>query len=226
MVSYRIGVCCAYLSKDYNHKYHSLKRCTIEFGYLISGNRGRGVPSLDWPKRLKIVKGIAKGLQYLYNELPSIVAPHGHLKSANILLNDSWEPLLTDYALSPIVNQDQAHEMMLAYRSPEYKQQGRITKKTDVWGLGVVILEVLTGRYPSNTLKPERGNEIELVAWLQSMDRDEWKTEALDQNMTGKTNRKDEMLKLLEIGLSCCEPDVEKRWEIKEAVERIEKIRE
>ncbi|KAK1392045.1 pollen receptor-like kinase 1 [Heracleum sosnowskyi] len=192
----------------------------------LHGNRGRGVPSLDWPKRLKIVKGIAKGLQYLYNELPSIVAPHGHLKSANILLNDSWEPLLTDYALSPIVNQDQAHEIMIAYRSPEYNQQGRITKKTDVWSLGMVILEVLTGRYPSSTSLKDRGNEPDLAAWLQSIDRQDWKTEALDKNMMGKTNRQDQMLKLLEIGLSCCEPDVEKRWEIKEAVERIEKIKE
>lgn len=200
--------------------------CTIEFGNLISGNRGRGVPSLDWPKRLKIVKGVAQGLLYLYNELPSIVAPHGHLKSTNVLLNDSWEPLLTDYALSPIVNQDQAHDIMIAYRAPEYKQQGRITKKTDVWSLGVLILEVLTGRYPSSTKQHEKGNETDLAAWIQSIAREDWKSEAFDKDMAGKKNREGEMTKLLEIGLSCCEPDVEKRWEIKEAVERIEKIRE
>lgn len=192
----------------------------------LHGNRGRGVPSLDWPKRLKIVKGVAKGLLYLYNELPSIVAPHGHLKSANVLLNDSWEPLLTDYALSPIVNQDQAHELMIAYRSPEYKQQHRITKKTDVWSLGVLILEVLTGRYPPKGTQQDRGNETDLAAWVQSIAREDWKAEAFDKEMAGKKNREDEMVKLLEIGVSCCEPDVEKRWEIKEAVERIEKIRE
>lgn len=89
-----------------------------------------------------------------------------------------------------------------------------------------MILEVLTGRYPSNTSQQDRGNETDLAAWLQSIDREEWKTEALDKSMTGKSNRENEMLKLLEIGLRCCEPDVEKRWEIKEAVERIEKIRE
>ncbi|KAL8127571.1 pollen receptor-like kinase 1 [Apium graveolens] len=192
----------------------------------LHGNRGRGVPSLDWPKRLKIVKGVAKGLQYLYNELPSIVTPHGHLKSSNILLNDTWEPQLTDYALYPIVNQDQAHNIMIAYRAPEYKQQGRITKKTDVWSLGVVILEVLTGRYPSNPSQQGNGNDSDLADWIQFIDREEWKTEVLDKNMTGNTKRQDEMLKLLDIGLSCCEPDVEKRWEIKEAVERIEKIKE
>ncbi|KAL1822426.1 hypothetical protein ACET3Z_009204 [Daucus carota] len=192
----------------------------------LHGNRGRGVPSLDWPKRLKIVKGVARGLLYLYNELPSIVAPHGHLKSANVLLNDSWEPLLTDYALSPIVNQDQAHELMIAYRSPEYKQQSRITKKTDVWSLGVLILEVLTGRYPSNTSPKERGNETDLAAWVQSIDRADWKAEVFDKEMAGKKNREDQLIKLLEVALGCCEPDMEKRWEIKEAVERIEKIKE
>lgn len=172
------------------------------------------------------MKGVARGLLYLYNELPSIVAPHGHLKSANVLLNDSWEPLLTDYALSPIVNQDQAHELMIAYRSPEYKQQSRITKKTDVWSLGVLILEVLTGRYPSNTSPKERGNETDLAAWVQSIDRADWKAEVFDKEMAGKKNREDQLIKLLEVALGCCEPDMEKRWEIKEAVERIEKIKE
>lgn len=90
----------------------------------------------------------------------------------------------------------------------------------------MVILEILTGRYPSSPSQQERGNESNLADWLQSIDRQEWKNEALDKNMTGKTKRQDEMLKLLDIGLSCCEPDVEKRWEIKEAVERIEKIKE
>lgn len=174
------------------------------------------------------MKGIARGLLYLYNELPSITAPHGHLKSANVILNDSWEPVLTDYALSPIVNQEHAKELMTAYKSPEYKQQGRITKKTDIWSLGILILEILTGKFPTNNVQQGKGNETDLATWVQSIQREDWMPEVFDKDMGGGKNKfeEEDMVKLLEIGLSCCEMDVEKRWEMKEVVERIEELRE
>ncbi|KAK3017888.1 hypothetical protein RJ639_004692 [Escallonia herrerae] len=74
----------------------------VSLAVHLHGNRGRNQRSPDWPTRLKIVKGVARGLLYLYNELPSLIAPHGHLKSSNVLLNESSEPLLTDYGLAPV----------------------------------------------------------------------------------------------------------------------------
>ncbi|KAE8665083.1 Detected protein of unknown function [Hibiscus syriacus] len=112
------------------------------------------------------IHGVAKGLAYLYKELPSLVVPHGHLKSSNVLLSESFEPLLTDYALIPIVNPESAQVFMVAYKSSEYIQHGRVTKKTDVWGLGVLILEILTGRFPSNFLLKGKGsNEDDIATW-------------------------------------------------------------
>ncbi|CAN0843853.1 Probable LRR receptor-like serine/threonine-protein kinase At4g31250 [Linum grandiflorum] len=102
--------------------------------------------------RLKIIKGVAKGLGYLYKQLPNLALPHGHLKSSNILLDHTFQPLLTDYALSPVVNPDQAQSVMVAYRSPEFIQMGRTSNKTDVWNLRILILEVLTGKFPANYL--------------------------------------------------------------------------
>ncbi|KAK1577465.1 hypothetical protein Q3G72_022008 [Acer saccharum] len=67
--------------------------------------------------RLKIIKGVVKGLAYLHKELPSIVLPHGHLKSSNVLIDNSFEPLLPDYALRPVINPDQAHLLLVAYKS-------------------------------------------------------------------------------------------------------------
>ncbi|GMI97251.1 pollen receptor like kinase 1 [Hibiscus trionum] len=175
-----------------------------------------GQPGLDWPTRLKIVKGVAKGLAYLHKELPSLIAPHGHLKSSNVLLNESFEPLLTDYALIPVINAESAHELMVAYKSPEYVQHGRVTKKTDVWSLGVLILEIMTGKFPSNFLLKGKGNDEEdIVTWVKSKlggdDRETLLTnlEVFDREMgaigvgDGKT-----MKQLLKIGLSCCEDDV------------------
>ena len=192
-----------------------------------------GSKSLEWGKRLRIVKGVAQGLLHLYQEFPSLIAPHGHLKSANVVLNEAWEPLLTDYALSPIVNQEDAQDLMVAYKSPEYKQLGRVTKKTDIWTLGILILEILTGRFPANTIQPVIGGKdsADSAVWVESLVKEDenWKDKVFDKDMMMNIKGKDdeeEMIKLLKIGLACCEIDVEARLDIKEVVKRIEDVRE
>ncbi|KAF7813937.1 pollen receptor-like kinase 1 [Senna tora] len=170
---------------------------------------------LDWPTRLKIVKGITKGLEYLYKEMPSLIVPHGHLKSSNVLLTQSnFEPLLNDYSLVPVMNQELAQETLVMFRSPEYLQHGEITKKTDIWSLGILILEILSGKL---------GGEMDMVEWVNSV---EWSREVFDKQMGGTRNSEGEMVKLLRIGLGCCEADVDKRWDLKEAVERILEVKE
>lgn len=185
---------------------------------------------MEWPTRLKIVKGVVKGLGYLQKELPSIIAAHGHLKSSNVLLSESFEPLLTDYALVPVINQEDAHELMAAYKSPEYIQHGRITKKTDVWSLGILIVEILTGKFPANFLPQSQGKgsdeEGDLVSWVNNVPQEEWISKVLDKEIGTSRGHEGEVIKLLKIGLSCCEADVEKRLDLREAIERIDEIRE
>lgn len=176
---------------------------------------------LNWPTRLKIVKGVANGLAYLYNEFPNQILPHGHLKSSNVLLDESFEPLLVDYALTPVINKEHAAQLMVAYKSPEYTQYGRTTKKSDVWSLGMLILEILTGKHPSgNQLQGKGGRD--LASWVNSVVREEWTGEVFDSEIEGTGMA----LGLLQIGLGCCERDVEKRWNLTEAIERIEELGE
>ncbi|KAI4380234.1 hypothetical protein MLD38_006449 [Melastoma candidum] len=200
----------------------------VESGSLavyLHSNHTRDEPSLDWPTRLKIVKGITRGLSYLYNELPSLIAPHGHLKSSNVLLGDSFKPLLNDYALIPVLNLENARDLLLAYKSPEYLQQDRITKKTDVWSLGIIILEILTGKLPVSTPQHMQSNaEDGLAIWVRSTM--EAGDSVLDKEMKTTASNENEINKLLRVALACCEPDVEKRPDIKEAMEQIEEVRE
>ncbi|KAF5742925.1 leucine-rich repeat transmembrane protein kinase [Tripterygium wilfordii] len=203
----------------------------VEHGSLavsLHGHQALGRPSLNWPSRLKIVKGVARGLTYLYKELPGVIAAHGHLKSSNVLLNNSFEPQLTDYGLIPLINQENAQELMVAYKSPEYSRYGRVTKKTDVWSLGILILEILTGKFPSNFLQQGKGSDQEdLATWVTSVVGDQEPTsEVFDKDLVGSKTSEGEMIKLLKIALACCEGDVEKRLDLKEAMERIEEIKE
>ncbi|GAU30956.1 hypothetical protein TSUD_144040 [Trifolium subterraneum] len=189
----------------------------------LHGYQAIGKESLDWPTRLKIVKGVAKGIEYLYKEMPNLIAPHGHLKSSNVLLSESLEPILTDYGLVPVINQDIAPEIMVIYKSPEYLQQGRVTKKTDVWSFGILILEIVTGKFPANFIQ---GSELSLANWLESIAPEAWSNEVFDKDMALTSNSEGEMIKLSKIALGCCDMDVDKRLDLKEAVSRIQEVQE
>lgn len=191
-----------------------------------TGNRGSTLPPLDWPTRLKIVKGVARGLAYLYDELPVLTLPHGHLKSSNVLLNDTFQPLLTDYALVPVMNSAHATQVMVAYKSPEVAQFGHPSKKSDVWSLGILILEILTGKFPANFLHKGSSGSTDLATWVGLVMEEEWNSEVFDCDMRDTENGQGEIQKLLKIGLECCEEIVEKRMEMREAVERIEELKE
>ena len=191
----------------------------------LHGNHNYEKPVLDWAIRLKIVKGIARGLSYLYSALPSVIVPHGHLKSSNVLLDESFEPLLTDYALSPLINIDHAQKIIMPYKSPEYAQLGRITKKTDVWSFGILILEILTGKFPENYITLRHNTNSDLASWVNTMITEKRTSEVFDVEMGGVGTSKAELLKLLKIGLSCCEENVERRLDIKEALQQIEDLK-
>ncbi|GMH10727.1 hypothetical protein Nepgr_012568 [Nepenthes gracilis] len=193
----------------------------------LHGNHSRGQSTLNWPTRLKIIKGVARGLEYLHKELPALIAPHGHLKSSNVLLNESFEPILNDYALIPVINQESAQELMVAYKSPEYINTGRINRKTDVWALGILIIEAITGEFPANYLQ-SGADQGDLTGWVNAISEKCQSTSAIDENMgeTATRNSEGEIRKLLGIGLACCESNVDERLDIKEACERIEEVKE
>ncbi|XP_042041050.1 pollen receptor-like kinase 2 [Salvia splendens] len=201
----------------------------VSLAARLHGNQMRDHRSLDWTARLKIVKGVAKGLLYLHNELPSLTPAHGHLKASNVLLDAAFTPLLTDYGLIPIINKEQAEESIVAYKSPEYKQTGKLTKKTDVWSFGYLILEILT-RKDSGV---EQQVDVDLATWVETSVANESSGDdagagavVFDPDMAGARHSQVEMMKLLRIGLSCCEADVEKRPEMKEVAEKVEEIKE
>ncbi|CAN1340373.1 Pollen receptor-like kinase 2 [Linum perenne] len=197
----------------------------VPYGSLavhLHGHQALGQPSLEWENRVKIIKGVSRGLSYLYKELPSVIAAHGHLKSNNVLLDENFEPYLTDYGLIPVINQENAQELMVAYKSPEYLRLGRVTKKTDVWALGMLILEVVTGKLSSTFLKQGGGGEG---------GEDRWASEVVDKELREEEeeeliniHKEGEMVKLVRIGLMCCEGDVDKRPDLKEVVGMIEEI--
>ncbi|GJN35249.1 hypothetical protein PR202_gb23999 [Eleusine coracana subsp. coracana] len=111
---------------------------------------------LDWDTRYKIMEGICNGLYYLQEEWQVTPIIHMDLKPTNILLDDDMVPKIADFGLSRLFGEDKTKTCTLnchgtlGYMAPEYVEKGIITKKLDVFSLGVIIIEIITGHkdYP------------------------------------------------------------------------------
>ncbi|KAD6453789.1 hypothetical protein E3N88_08495 [Mikania micrantha] len=185
-------------------------------------------PGLDWPTRLKIIRGVAKGLCYLYYMLPCLSLPHGHLKSSNVLIDEAFNPLLADYSFLPFIEKDQAQNLMVGYKSPEFNHHELTTKQTDVWCLGIVILEIMTGvkpNYVGYSLFGRGKKPKDMVTWVNAVRREDWSKKVFDKNMKWEKNNEIEMKNLLDIGLRCCESDIV-RWSMRKAVDKILGLKE
>ncbi|XP_020223587.1 putative serine/threonine-protein kinase-like protein CCR3 [Cajanus cajan] len=115
-------------------------------------NVEKGSSVLNWWKiRIKIALDASRGIEYLHNyAVPSII--HRDIKSSNILLDATWTARVSDFGLSLMSPEpDSDYRPMKAagtvgYIDPEYYGLNVLTAKSDVYGLGVVLLELLTGK--------------------------------------------------------------------------------
>uniref|UniRef100_A0ACD5Y3E3 Uncharacterized protein n=2 Tax=Avena sativa TaxID=4498 RepID=A0ACD5Y3E3_AVESA len=133
---------------------------------------------LDWSTRYKIIKGICNGLYHLYEETHKPIM-HLDLKPANILLDDRMEPKITDFGLSRLFDHEEtihtsSRDGTLGYMAPEFIHAGTITPKSDIFSLGVIILEIITGHrdYPDVTRESsDVFIELVLKKWRNTLER-------------------------------------------------------
>ncbi|KDP33937.1 hypothetical protein JCGZ_07508 [Jatropha curcas] len=194
--------------------------------YVIHGDRGICHSELNWENRLKIIKGIANGLSFLHTEYSTYNLPHGNLKSSNVVLDDDYEPLLTDYALDPLTNPNHSAQTMFAYKSPEYLLNHQVSAKSDVFCLGIIILEVVTGKFPSQYLANGKGG-TDVVKWVQRAKAEGKEQEVIDPEIANGSSAESiqEMVKLLRIGAACAESNTALRLDMKEAIRRIGEVK-
>ncbi|KAK9060532.1 hypothetical protein SSX86_021236 [Deinandra increscens subsp. villosa] len=191
--------------------------------HVLHGDQGKRHAELKWYARLKIIKGITQGLGYLHTELANLELPHGNLKSSNILLNPNFQPQIVDFGLHHMINTNHVANALAAYKSPEAARTHRVSHKCDVYCLGIIILEVLTGKYPSQYVNSGQGG-TDLVEWVKSAIHEDREVELLDPDITGSSKYIGEMKKLLHIASNCTDSDPEARLEISEVISSVENI--
>ncbi|CAK9154254.1 unnamed protein product [Ilex paraguariensis] len=108
---------------------------------------------LDWPKRVNIVKGVARALSYMHHDCsPPIV--HRDITSSNILLDTEYEACVSDFGTAKLLKLDSSNWSALAgtygYIAPELASTLKVTEKCDVYSFGVLTLEVMKGNHPGD----------------------------------------------------------------------------
>ncbi|KAL2951220.1 hypothetical protein AAZX31_19G035300 [Glycine max] len=125
----------------------------LVYPYMSNGSvasRLKGKPVLDWGTRKQIALGAARGLLYLHEQCdPKII--HRDVKAANILLDDYCEAVVGDFGLAKLLDHQDSHVTTavrgtVGHIAPEYLSTGQSSEKTDVFGFGILLLELITGQ--------------------------------------------------------------------------------
>ncbi|ESQ55083.1 hypothetical protein EUTSA_v10024592mg [Eutrema salsugineum] len=151
---------------------------------------------LDWPARVSIIKGIAKGIAYLHgsDQQKKPITVHRNISVEKILLDEQFNPLIADSGLHNLLADDLVFSALktsaaMGYLAPEYVTTGKFTEKTDIFAFGVIILQILSGKLmltSSLRIAAENGEHCGFI--------DEYLREEFD---------KSEAIAMARIGISC-----------------------
>lgn len=175
---------------------------------LIHGSKSSRAKPLHWTSCLKIAEDVAQGLSYIHQAWRLV---HGNLKSSNVLLGSDFEACLTDYCLVALARPATEDDPdSTAYKAPELRKfnHREATSKSDVYSFGVLLLELLSGKHPSQHLCLTPDN---MTKWVKSS-RDE------------DVQEDDRLEMLLDVAVACSVTSPEQRpttWEVLKMIQEI-----
>uniref|UniRef100_A0A0C9RG61 non-specific serine/threonine protein kinase n=1 Tax=Wollemia nobilis TaxID=56998 RepID=A0A0C9RG61_9CONI len=188
--------------------------------------RGQYYQPLSWPIRIKIALGAARGLAFLHSAEPQVI--YRDFKTSNILLDSAYNAKLSDFGLAkdgPTGGDTHVTTRIMGtygYAAPEYMATGHLTSKSDVYGFGVVLLEMLSGLRAVDTNRP--AGEHKLVEWAAPLLPDKRKFgNVMDHRLDGQYPPKGAYKAAL-IALQCLSGDPKQRPTMNEIVEKLEAI--
>ncbi|XP_074292405.1 putative LRR receptor-like serine/threonine-protein kinase At1g56130, partial [Silene latifolia] len=158
---------------------------------------------LNWTKRFEICLGVARGLTYLHQD-SSVRIVHRDVKASNILLDTDLNPKISDFGLAKLYDDKKTHISTrvagtIGYLAPEYAMRGHLTEKVDVFGFGVVALEVVSGRPNSDsTLKREK---MYLLDWAWHIHENNQDVDLVDKRLL--EFNEEEVRRVISVGLLC-----------------------
>lgn len=187
-------------------------------------HEGSGGNLLSWNERFNIILGTARGLAHLHQM--SII--HYNIKSSNILIESSGEPKVADFGLARLLPMLDRYvlsskiQSALGYMAPEFAcRTVKITEKCDVYGFGVLALEIVTGKRPVEYMEDDVVVLCDMVRGALEEGRVE---ECIDGRLQGNFPS-EEAIPVMKLGLICTSQVPSNRPDMAEVVNILELIR-
>ncbi|KAM0921841.1 hypothetical protein ACQ4PT_006585 [Festuca glaucescens] len=179
-----------------------------------------GGASLDFAARARVARACARGIAFIHGAGSS----HGNIKSSNVLVTDARDAAyVTDYGLVQLVGAGVPLKRVTGYRAPEVTDPRKASPEADVYSFGVLLLELLTGRAPANSV-PGSDAAADLPQWVRTVVQEEWTGEAFDAAIANETLVEEEMVRLLQLATDCTEERPDARPAMADVAARIEDI--
>ncbi|KAI3884781.1 hypothetical protein MKW92_014444 [Papaver armeniacum] len=184
-----------------------------------------GEPGLDWPKRKRVAVGTARGLEYLHEHCnPKII--HRDVKAANVLLDEDFEAVVGDFGLAKLVDVRSTNVTTqvrgtMGHIAPEYLSTGRSSERTDVFGYGMMLLELITGQRAIDFSRLTEDDEVLLLDHVKKLESEKKLDAIVDPNLNGNFDNAEVEI-MIQVALLCTQSSSEDRPTMSEVVRMLE----
>ncbi|CAH2049686.1 unnamed protein product [Thlaspi arvense] len=186
-----------------------------------------GEPVLDWPTRKCVALGTARGLEYLHKYCnPKII--HRDVKAANVLLDEDFEAVVGDFGLAKLVDARRTNVTTqvrgtMGHIAPEYLSTGKSSEKTDVFGYGIMLLEVVTGlrAIDFSHLNEDDDDGVLLLDRVKKLQKEKRLDAIVDRNLNSNYNIQ-EVEMMIQIALLCTQVSPEDRPAMSDVIKMLE----
>nr|XP_025884233.1 probable LRR receptor-like serine/threonine-protein kinase At5g10290 isoform X3 [Solanum lycopersicum] len=184
-----------------------------------------GESVLAWPTRKRVALGTARGLEYLHEHCnPKII--HRDVKAANVLLDEDFEAVVGDFGLAKLVDVRKTNVTTqvrgtMGHIAPEYLSTGKSSEKTDVFGYGIMLLEIVTGQRAIDFSRLEEEDDVLLLDHVKKLQREKRLDAIVDRNLHKNYNM-DEVEMMIQVALLCTQGSPEDRPAMSEVVRMLE----
>ncbi|XP_075481542.1 putative LRR receptor-like serine/threonine-protein kinase At5g10290 isoform X3 [Primulina tabacum] len=184
-----------------------------------------GEPVLDWPTRKRVALGTARGLEYLHEHCnPKII--HRDVKAANVLLDEDFEAVVGDFGLAKLVDVRKTNVTTqvrgtMGHIAPEYLSTGKSSEKTDVFGYGIMLLELVTGQRAIDFSRLEEEDDVLLLDHVKKLQLERRLDGIVDCNLDQNHNIH-EVEMMIQVALLCTQSSPEDRPAMSEVVRMLE----